>query len=100
MFLIDSEARTAKLPDNWTARFNITTIQQAGEPVAKILELPISSKDGEPSFENYANKQVYIASFLTSQREILSAVQKVTGASGSEKAFVQRKERGGGCMGV
>lgn len=102
MFLIDSETRTAKLLDNGTARFNTTTIRQVGKAVAKILELPISANSGEASLKKYANKQVYIASFLTSQRELLSAVQKVTGTSDSDwsirevssKKFMQEgKER-------
>ena len=53
-----------------------------GRAVASLLTLPITSQSGA-SLSDYANGYVYISSFLTTQREILAACQRVTNTADS-----------------
>jgi hypothetical protein len=76
-FQIDVKNKTALLLDGGKAMFNTTNLPTVGLAVARLLGLPVTSTSG-PSLSDFGNKFVYIRSFLTSQREILDAVQKLT----------------------
>lgn len=65
--------RKATLFDGGNAPFNSTTMATNGEAIARLLSLPRSKLD------SYANRFVYVSSFLASQNDILASVQRVTG---------------------
>jgi hypothetical protein len=82
MFKINVKERTALLLSGGTAKFNTTNLNTVALAVARLFTLPISSpNNSSPSLSTYANKHIYISSFLTSQREILNSVQKATGTT-------------------
>lgn len=76
-FQVDVKNKTALLLSGGTAKFNTTNIATVGLAIARLLSLPVTSNTGA-SLSDFGNRFVYIRSFLTSQREILAAVQKVT----------------------
>jgi len=84
MFQIDIKNKKATLLSGGTAKFNTTNLPTVGLAVARLLSLPIESTDGGASLSDFANRFVYIRSFLISQREILSAVQRVTGTTDAD----------------
>jgi hypothetical protein len=51
--------------------------------VTRLLSLPETSLSG-PSLSDFANGFCYVSSFVTSQKEVLEAVQRVTESSGSD----------------
>ena len=61
--------KTVTLWDNGEGIFSATNLQQVGNAVAKILQHPQETK----------NRYVAVSSFETSQKEILNAVEKLTG---------------------
>lgn len=83
-FKINVPARTAALLDGGVGKFNTTTKSTVALAVARLLSLPETSPSRGPSLSDFANGFCYISSFLTSQKEILEAVQRVTGTSTSE----------------
>jgi hypothetical protein len=76
-FGIDVPNRKATIYNGGNTKFNTTNMATVGKAVASLLSLP-KTAEGKPSLSEYANKFIYISSFLNSQREILSAVQHVT----------------------
>ncbi|KAG4435624.1 hypothetical protein IFR05_008899 [Cadophora sp. M221] len=64
----DIEARTATIWDKGTSKFTLTDDEQLGEAVLAVLDRP----------EQTANKKIYVASFETSQKEILAALEEAT----------------------
>ena len=81
LFDIKMDERKARFFDEGTTKTNTTTLAQVGRAVAKLLSLPITAGDSSPSLSDYKNGYLYISSFLTTQREILSSVQRVTGTT-------------------
>ncbi|KAE9367683.1 NAD(P)-binding protein [Stipitochalara longipes BDJ] len=82
-FQIDVKNRTALVLDGGTAKFNTTNLATVGLAVARLLSLPITSSSST-SLSDFGNKFGYISSFLTSQREILDVVQKLTKTSDAD----------------
>ena len=64
-------------------KFNTTLKSTAALAVARLLSLPETSPT-RPSLSDYANGFCYVSSFLTSQKEILEAVQRVTGTTDAD----------------
>lgn len=83
-FKINVSARKATLLDGGIGKFNTTTKSAVALAVTRLLCLPETSLSGESSLSDFANGFCYISSFLTSQKEILEAVQSVTGTSVDE----------------
>jgi hypothetical protein len=83
MFQIDSNKKTANLLSGGTAKFNTTNLATVALAIARLMSLPVISKSGA-SMSSYGNRFVYIRSFHTSQREILSVVQRVTNTSDAD----------------
>jgi hypothetical protein len=73
-------ARTATLLDGGIGKFNTTTKSTVALAVARLLSLPERSPS-ECSLSDFADGFCYISSFLTSQKEVLAAVQRVTETS-------------------
>jgi hypothetical protein len=61
--------KSATLIDGGESKFNATNLRQVGRAIIKVLEQPEKTK----------NEHIYVSSFLTSQKEILAAAEKVTG---------------------
>jgi hypothetical protein len=80
LFLIDADKKTAHLLNGGVAKFNTTKLSTVALAIVRLLSLPITTQSGA-SLSDYGDRFVYISSFLTSQREILSAVQRVTETS-------------------
>lgn len=68
---LDYQSKTATLYDNGTARFSATNLHTVALAVIKSLEKPELTK----------NQYVYIAGFQTTQKELLSIAEKVTGTT-------------------
>ncbi|KAJ5601391.1 hypothetical protein N7510_010925 [Penicillium lagena] len=79
-FGINVKTRTATLYDGGVSKFNTTLIPTVGLAIARLLSLPVSTL----SSPKVANKFIYVSSFHTTQREILSAVQKATGTNDAD----------------
>jgi nucleoside-diphosphate-sugar epimerase len=77
---IDVKARTATIYDSGNARFAITTSGNTGLAVARALK----------NADATANKQVFLADFITTTRQIIASLEKQTGA----KFKVEQKESG------
>ena len=80
MFGINAQKKTAHLLSDGTAKFNTTNLSTVALAIARLLSLPVTSTSGA-SLSDYGDRLVYISSFLVSQREILDAVQHVTGTT-------------------
>ncbi|KAK4460635.1 NAD(P)-binding protein [Cladorrhinum samala] len=74
-FGIDLRSRRATLIDDGLTKVCASTWRQTGRAVAGLLDLP------EDRLKKWRNKGFYVNSFAVSQREILDAVQRVTGTS-------------------
>jgi hypothetical protein len=83
MFQIDFKKKTANLLSGGTAKFNTTNLATVALAVARLMSLPVVSQSGA-SLSDYGNQFIYIRSFHTTQREILSAVQRVTNTSDAD----------------
>ena len=83
-FGINVKDRTASFYDDGNTKFNTTLLSTAGQSIAAVLALPVQAPGSQPSLSTYKNKFVYVASFNTSQRELLDEVQKVTGTKDSD----------------
>jgi hypothetical protein len=80
---MDVKNRTALLLDGGRAKFNTTNLKTIGLAIARLLNLPDTSVSSA-SLSDFGNKFVYISSFLTSQREILDVVEKLTETSDAD----------------
>lgn len=84
-FKIDIPQRTATLYDGGSVKFNTSTFANVGRTVAALLALPIASDDPKvPALSKYRNKFAYVSSFRVNQREMLEAVQTVTGTTDAD----------------
>jgi hypothetical protein len=83
-FKINVPARTATLLDGGVGKFNTTSKSTVALAVTRLLCLPETCPSGGASLSDFANGFCYVSSFLTSQKEILEAVQRVTGTSASD----------------
>jgi hypothetical protein len=67
-----------------TPKFNTTNLETVGLAAARLIALP------NAELEKFANKFVYVRSYLTSQKEIFEAVKKVSGTSDEEWAITEK----------
>lgn len=80
MFQINVKNRTALLLSGGTTKFNTTNLNTVALGISRLFTLPIESEEG-PSLSSYSNQCLYLSSFRTSQRDILSAFQRATGTT-------------------
>lgn len=81
MFKIDPWKKAATLFED-AGNFNVSTIEQIGRGIAKLLALPVGNEaDRRSSLEYYANNFVYISSALTTQRELFASALNATGTA-------------------
>lgn len=67
---------------------NISTLEQVGLGVARILSLPVENAENpRSSLQYYGNNFAYISSALTTQKEVFQAVLEATKTSESEWSF-------------
>ncbi len=84
-FKVNVQSRTATLLDGGVGKFNTTTKSTVALAVTRLLNLPKTSPSSSgASLSDFANRFCYISSFLATQKEILEAVQRVTGTSAEE----------------
>jgi hypothetical protein len=83
-FKINVPARIATFLDGGVGKFNTTTKSTVALAVTRLLCLPETSPSVGASLSDFANGFCYISSFLTSQKEILEAVQRATVTSASD----------------
>lgn len=76
---IDILRQTVTYFGDGMAKTTTTTKPQVGRAVASLLALPVDGSS--PSLSDFANKHIYISSFLLSQQDMLAAVQKNMKAS-------------------
>jgi hypothetical protein len=66
---LNGSTKTATLIDGGESKFVTTNLRQIGRAIIATLEQPEKTK----------NQHVYVSSFVTSQKEILAAAEKITG---------------------
>ncbi|KAK4947885.1 hypothetical protein LTR10_013393 [Elasticomyces elasticus] len=83
LFSIDVASRKATLYTGAVTRFNTTTIAQVALAVVRFVRQLLQP---EPNFriEDYRDREVYIRSFLLTQKELLEAVQQATNTSADD----------------
>ena len=88
-FGVDMVAKKATLYDGGDVRTVTSTLAQGGRAAAALLSLPVSGS--KPCVEDWANKHLYVESFVLSQKEMWAAAQTATGTA--EKDWtVEHKE--------
>ncbi|EFR01079.1 CipA protein [Nannizzia gypsea CBS 118893] len=78
----DIKNRSVIFFDDGTARINTSTWNQTGKAVANFLSLKEKPDDGEDermAISGFRNKNVYISSFLVSQKDMFQSILRVTG---------------------
>ncbi|MCJ1313038.1 hypothetical protein MMC25_006714 [Agyrium rufum] len=75
--------RKAEIYDDGNTSITTTTVPQVGRAVAKLLSLPIDSKDS-PCLSDYKNKYIYVKSFDVTQNQMLASVQRATGTTDAD----------------
>ena len=98
-FGFDFAEKKLTLNDDGNTKINVSTQTQCGRAVAALLSLkiyPEDEHDREVTLSRWANKPVYISSFLLSQRDMFESWKRVTGEEeGGKWTVVQEgsKER-------
>jgi hypothetical protein len=84
LFGFDATRRTATLYSD-SGSFNSTSLPQAGRAITSLLSLPIlNHSNPRASLSHYANKFVYVSSFLVSQSSLFASLQRATGTQESD----------------
>ncbi|KAK0107897.1 hypothetical protein ONS96_003684 [Cadophora gregata f. sp. sojae] len=78
----DIASHTANIWDQGTSKFTLTNDDQLGRSVIAVLDRP----------DQTANKNIYIASFETSQKEVFSALEQATAAKWAVTDTTTEKE--------
>jgi len=79
-FGFDFTSRTATFFDDGKTQMSLSTWPQVGRAIAALFSLPVEKEEGSSaSISDFRNRQIYVASFTTSQDEILDSVLRVTG---------------------
>ena len=78
-FGIDLKNHKAILFDDGNTKINSSTWEQCGRALAALLSLPESG--ASPSLADWKNKELRIASFRMSQRDMLDSIHRVKGDS-------------------
>jgi hypothetical protein len=89
----DFANKTVTFYDQGTTKINTTTWDQCGRAAAALLSLkvlPDDANDKSLTLSSFKNGNMYVSSFLVSQRDMFESVLRVTGAS--EKDWTIRHE--------
>ncbi|KAF3764670.1 NAD(P)-binding protein [Cryphonectria parasitica EP155] len=89
-FGFDFQKRSLILFDKGDVAINVTTWPQCARAVANLLslkELPDDATDKSPTISQFANKGVYVSSFLLTQKEMFESVKRVTNTSDNDWAI-------------
>lgn len=81
---IDIRSKKAVFFDDGKTKINTSTWEQCGKALAGLLslkELPEDENDESTTVSSWKNKPLYIASFLTSQRDMLDSIHRVMGTT-------------------
>ncbi|KAB8235838.1 aromatic alcohol reductase [Aspergillus alliaceus] len=81
-FGFDFAAKKLVLFDDGETKINISTHEQCGRAVARLLSLkvlPEDKSDGSLTLSRWLNKPVFISSFLISQKDMFESWKRVTG---------------------
>jgi len=79
-FGFDFASRTATFYDDGKTLLSLSTWPQVGRAIVTLFSLPVEKEEGsELCLADFRNKLIYIASFTTSQAEILESILRVTG---------------------
>ncbi|KAI1311840.1 putative oxidoreductase CipA [Xylaria venustula] len=81
----DLNNKTVTFFDEGTAKINNITWEKTGEAVAKLLSLPIEPEvPNGVSLSDFKNKDVFVSSWLLSQKDIFQQVLRVSGTKESD----------------
>ncbi|KAK3687103.1 hypothetical protein LTR37_019170 [Vermiconidia calcicola] len=85
-FGINIAKREATLIDDGETKMSISTWPQVGRAVAALLSLPIQPEGGDQwrCLDRFRKRNVYVASFTISQRDMFESVFRVTGTKESD----------------
>ncbi|CAN8106126.1 unnamed protein product [Discula destructiva] len=86
-FGCDVAGRAMTFFDKGEEKITTATWEQCGRAVAALLSLkvlPEDEGDEAPAVETWANKAVYISSFLVSQKDMFESVKRVTGTADAD----------------
>ncbi|RDW92877.1 aromatic alcohol reductase [Aspergillus mulundensis] len=81
-FGFDFPKKQVTFYDDGATKINVSTLEQCGRAVASLLslpELPQDSSDSSPTLSNWANKPLFIDSFVVSQQDMLESWLRVSG---------------------
>ncbi len=95
---IDVRGRRITFFDDGNTRISASTWPQCGRAVAALLslkELPDDEADHSVTLSTYANRPVFVASFLITQRDMLDSLHRVLGTTDADWAITHQptKER-------
>ncbi|KAF7114474.1 hypothetical protein CNMCM5793_008778 [Aspergillus hiratsukae] len=101
-FGFDFTEKKVTFYDDGKTRINVSTWEQCGRAVAAFLkfrELPEDENDGNPTVSGWANRPLFISSFLVSQRDMFESWKRVTGDKDEDwtieyEASAERYQRG------
>jgi hypothetical protein len=81
-FGFDFKEKKVTFYDDGSTKINVSTWEQCGRAVAALLkfkELPEDENDKSPTVSGWANKPLFISSFLASQRDMFESWKRITG---------------------
>ncbi|KAF4210464.1 hypothetical protein CNMCM8980_001138 [Aspergillus fumigatiaffinis] len=81
-FGFDFKEKKVTFYDEGTVKINVSTWEQCGRAVAAFLkfkELPEDENDQSPTVSGWANRPLFISSFLVSQRDMFESWKRITG---------------------
>ncbi|GFF34908.1 hypothetical protein IFM46972_04392 [Aspergillus udagawae] len=81
-FGFDFKEKKVTFYDDGSTKINVSTWEQCGRAVAAFLkfkELPEDEDDKSPTVSGWANKPLFISSFLASQRDMFESWKRITG---------------------
>ena len=84
---MDMKNRKATFYGQGKDRINTTTWAQCGRAIAALLslpELPLDASDRSPTLSRWRNKQLFVSSFLASQRDMLDSVHRAMGTTDAD----------------
>lgn len=76
----DSATKTATLIDEGKATFSTSNLRQIGRAAVKVLENPDLTK----------NQYIYVSSFETTQKDVLAAIERITGEKWTVKNITSK----------
>ncbi|KAK9452151.1 isoflavone reductase [Limtongia smithiae] len=86
-FGFDFDKRALTLYDDGNTKNSVTTLDQVGRTVARLLslkELPEDEADTSLTISQFWNRPVYVTSFVLSQNDMFASVKRVTGTTDAD----------------